>query len=98
VATTFAARDAIANASSFESFEWLPLVESLINDLVFAGIAIWFLLSIADRVVRGDLIRRHALVLDTVSEIENLTTGMSRKIWQKISLLQATDRTHRPPS
>ena len=28
------------------------------------------------------------LVLDTVSEIENLTTGMSRKIWQKISLLR----------
>ncbi len=35
-----------------------------------------------------------ALVLDTVSEIENLTTGMSRKIWQKISLLQAGDRSH----
>ena len=28
-----------------------------------------------------------ALVLDTVSEIEILTLGMSRKIWQKISLL-----------
>ena len=27
------------------------------------------------------------LVLDTVSEIESLTLGMSRKIWQKISLL-----------
>ena len=27
------------------------------------------------------------VVLDTVSEIEVLTTGMSRKIWQKISLL-----------
>jgi hypothetical protein len=168
VATGFAARDAVAKASSFKSFEWLPLVESLINDLVFAGIAIWFLLSLADRVVRNDLIRRlhrirsmahivdmhqmskdpaallpdsvlgtiagddvisprtmsvrdyalyldycsellsltskaaalcaeestDALVLDTVSEIENLTTGMSRKIWQKISLLQAGDRSH----
>ncbi|TQM61828.1 hypothetical protein [Humibacillus xanthopallidus] len=170
VATAFAVRDAIANASSFESFEWLPLVESLINDLVFAGIGIWFLLSLADRVVRNDLIRRlhrlrsmahiidmhqmskdpaallpdsvmgavagddvisprtmsvrdyalyleycsellsltskaaalcaeestDALVLDTVSEIENLTTGMSRKIWQKISLLQTADRSHAP--
>ncbi len=28
-----------------------------------------------------------AVVLNTVSTIENLTTGMSRKIWQKISLL-----------
>ncbi|GAA2160546.1 hypothetical protein FHX52_3116 [Humibacillus xanthopallidus] len=172
VATAFAARDAIANARSLESFEWLPLVESLINDLVFAGIAIWFLLSLADRVVRNDLIRRlhrlrsmahiidmhqmskdpaallpdmvmgavagddvisprtmsvrdyalyldycsellsltskaaalcaeestDALVLDTVSEIENLTTGMSRKIWQKISLLQTAERTHHPRS
>lgn len=168
VATGFAARDAIAGASSLASFEWLPLVESLINDLVYAAIAIWFLLSLADRVVRNDLIRRlhrlrsmahiidmhqmskdpaallpdtvmgavagddvisprtmsvrdyalyldycsellsltskaaalcaeestDALVLDTVSEIENLTTGMSRKIWQKISLLQAVDRSH----
>lgn len=33
-----------------------------------------------------------ALVLDTVSEIENLTTGMSRKIWQKISLLRDAPR------
>ena len=43
VATGFAARDAVAKASPLESFEWLPLVESLVNDLVFAGIAIWFL-------------------------------------------------------
>ncbi len=28
-----------------------------------------------------------AVVLDTVSTIETLTTSMSRKIWQKISLL-----------
>jgi hypothetical protein len=164
VAVFTAARDAIARAASRAAFEWLPVVESLINDLVFAGIAIWFLLSLADRVVRNDLIRRlhrlrslahiidmhqmskdpapllpdiesgvplgpevisprtmsvrdyalyldycsellsltskaaalcaeestDALVLDTVSEIENLTTGMSRKIWQKISLLRDT--------
>lgn len=30
------------------------------------------------------------LVLDTVSEIEVLTNGMSRKIWQKITLLSTT--------
>ncbi|MEO3936632.1 hypothetical protein V3N99_07705 [Dermatophilaceae bacterium Soc4.6] len=28
------------------------------------------------------------VVLETVSEIENLTNGMSRKIWPKISLLR----------
>ena len=30
------------------------------------------------------------LILETVSDIENLTTGMSRKIWQKITLLSST--------
>lgn len=29
------------------------------------------------------------LVLDTVAEIENLTVGLSRKIWQKITLLRS---------
>ena len=170
VAVAIAVRDAVARAGKLAAFEWLPVLESLINDLVFAGIAIWFLLSLADRVVRNDLIRRlhrlrslahiidmhqmskdpapvlgrpvpaetaepadlervsprtmsardyglyleycsellsltskaaalcaeestDALVLDTVSEIENLTTGMSRKIWQKISLLRETPHT-----
>ncbi|MGO4596073.1 hypothetical protein [Terrabacter sp. 2RAF25] len=176
VAVVIAVRDAVGRAGKLAAFEWLPVLESLINDLVFAGIAIWFLLSLADRVVRNDLIRRlhrlrslahiidmhqmskdpapvlgraaapgsreaedaqdaqdsarlsprtmsardyglyleycsellsltskaaalcaeestDALVLDTVSEIENLTTGMSRKIWQKISLLRETPHT-----
>ncbi len=157
-----AVRDAIGDRGALHAFEWLPVVESGINDLVFAGIAVWFLLSLADRLVRNELLRRlhrlrslahvidmhqmskdpaallpdteagtpagrdvispralsvrdygiyldycsellsltakaaalcaeestDALVLDTVSEIENLTTGMSRKIWQKISLLR----------
>lgn len=163
VATWVAVRDGVTAAGSRKAFEWLSVVESLINDLVFAGIAVWFLLQTADRVVRNDLLRRlhrlrslahiidmhqmskdpslllphtrpsalvpgdlvsprtlsvrdyalyldycsellsmtakaaalcaeestDALVLDTVSEIEVLTNGMSRKIWQKISLLGA---------
>ncbi|WP_083707254.1 hypothetical protein [Intrasporangium flavum] len=167
VAVVFAVRDAAADAGGLKAFEWIPLLESAIQDLVYAGVAIWFLLSLADRVVRADLMRRlhrlrslahvidmhqmskdpaallpgtaraepqgpdvvsprtlsvrdygvyldycsellsltskaaalcaeestDALVLDTVSEIETLTTGMSRKIWQKISLLRATPRT-----
>jgi hypothetical protein len=32
---------------------------------------------------------RDVVVLDTVSTIESLTVGMSRKIWQKISILNA---------
>lgn len=30
------------------------------------------------------------VVLDTVSEVETLTLGLSRKIWQKISLLHTS--------
>ena len=36
---------------------------------------------------------RDAIVLDTVSTIETLTTGMSRKIWQKISILNEVRRS-----
>jgi hypothetical protein len=162
-----AVRDAIGAQGALHAFEWLPVLDSGISDLVFAGIAIWFLLSLAGRLVRNELLRRlhrlrslahiidmhqmskdpaallpdteaatpagrdeisprslsvrdygiyldycsellsltakaaalcaeestDALVLDTVSEIETLTTGMSRKIWQKISLLRESPQS-----
>ncbi|SEC20098.1 hypothetical protein SAMN04489844_1865 [Nocardioides exalbidus] len=138
------------------TFEWVPLIESAINDLVFAGLALWFLYALPQRLERGHLLdllhrlrslahivdmhqltkdperlrpdfvktekmvkvdldrgemeryldycsemlsligkvaalcaeeSRDSLVLTTVSDLETLTTGMSRKIWQKISLL-----------
>lgn len=138
------------------SFEWVPLIESTINDLVFAGLALWFLYALPQRLERGHLLgllhrlrslahivdmhqltkdperlrpdfqptgatvpldldrsamehyldycsellsliakvsalcaeeSQDSLVLTTVSDIETLTNGMSRKIWQKISLL-----------
>lgn len=34
---------------------------------------------------------RDPVVIDAVTEIENLTTGLSRKIWQKISLVSQMD-------
>lgn len=34
---------------------------------------------------------RDPVVIDAVTEIENLTTGLSRKIWQKISLVGTID-------
>ena len=137
-------------------FEWLPLIESTINDIVFAAIAVFFLYALPNRIERSYLLAQlhrvrslahivdmhqltkdperlrpdfnatresvdpglsrddmehyldycsemlsligkiaalcaeesqDAVVLNTVSTIENLTTGMSRKIWQKISLL-----------
>ncbi|MEO9324108.1 hypothetical protein ABFT23_11490 [Nocardioides sp. C4-1] len=136
--------------------EWLPLIETTINDLVFAAIALFFLYSLPERLQRGrslallhrlrslaHVVDMHQLtkdperfrvdfvatprtldprltpremehylgycsemlslvgktaalvaeesrddvVLDAVAGIETLTTSLSRKIWQKISLL-----------
>jgi hypothetical protein len=39
---------------------------------------------------------RDSVVIDAVTEIENLTTGLSRKIWQKITLIGTLDERHRP--
>ncbi len=138
------------------TWEWASIIESMVNDVVFAGIAIFFLWHVPNRLQRNhDLRNLHALrslahvidmhqltkdperlragfrrtdqtievkldvhelwayldycsellslvgkaaalfaernsddtVLATVEGIEELTTGMSRKIWQKIALL-----------
>ncbi|SDD82620.1 hypothetical protein [Nocardioides lianchengensis] len=156
VVLVIAARDVSGDAGPDSSVDWVPLIESAINDLVFAAIAVFFLWSFPERVQRGqvltllhqlrslahivdmhqltkdperlrpDFVRtpvspephldrdqlehylnycsellslvgkaaalcaeesRDNVVLDTVSTIESLTTGMSRKIWQKISVL-----------
>lgn len=150
-----AVRDAIRHGPD-TTIEWVPLIESMINDLVFAGIALFFLRAWPERIERGRLLAtlhrlrslahivdmhqltkdperlrpdfvptshsvdpglgrddlehyldycsellsligkvaalcaeesEDALVLDTISTIETMTTGMSGKIWQKISLL-----------
>jgi hypothetical protein len=155
-AITVVLRDAFEGAAARPSFDWLPVIESAVNDVAFAGIAIAFLLTISNRLDRktilaelhrlrslAHVIDMHQLtkdperalshpeptaasvsetlttaelgryldycsellslvsktaalyaqasddgrVLETVSEIESLTSGMSRKIWQKISLL-----------
>lgn len=157
VALVLAVRDTLRVDGLFgSSLDVLPLIETMINDLVFAGIAVYFLWSFPERLQRGrtlallhqlrstahiidmhqltkdpeqlrpsftptsmsqplELSRdemeryldycsellslvgktaalcaeesRDAVVLDTVNSIEELTTGMSRKIWQKISTL-----------
>ena len=152
-------RDAGTEIDRLTSFDWLGVTESAINDLIFGGIALFFLLSIERRRKRNvaltalhrlrsfaHVIDMHQLnkdpermasgvaataespkieltpeelgryldycsellsiigkvaavyaeatndaqVLATVNEIENLTVGLSRKIWQKIALLHAT--------
>ena len=136
--------------------DWVPLVESVINDLVFAAIAVVFLWAFPERLERRSLLRllhrlrslahvidmhqlskdpeqlrpeytpttesvchgldaeqlhhyldycsemlsltaktaalcaeysTDAVVLETIADIETLTTDLSSKIWQKISLL-----------
>ena len=135
--------------------DWLPLIESAVNDIVFVAIAVVLLYSFPERVQRTDLLAKlhrlrslahiidmHQLtkepeslrdafagsldddvdltaeqveyyleyctellsmvskaaalcaeesqddiVLNTVSTIETLTMGMSRKVWQKITVL-----------
>jgi hypothetical protein len=152
-------QDAGSAIDDLSAFDWLAIAESAINDLVFGGIALFFLISIERRRKRGvalealhrlrsfaHVIDMHQLnkdpermasgiaatsqspvldlapdqlgryldycsellsvigkvaavyaeatndgqVLATVNEIETLTVGLSRKIWQKIALLHAT--------
>jgi hypothetical protein len=160
VALAFAVKDAIINSDGEirTSLDVLPLIETTINDIVFAGIAVFFLYSFPERVQRGRLLNllhqlrstahiidmhqltkdpeqlkpsfvpstaskplelnrdemeryldycsellalvgktaalcaeesRDNVVLDTVSTVETLCAGISRKIWQKISNLPA---------
>jgi hypothetical protein len=159
----FAGRAAVIDGGPAHDIEWLSLLESGVNDLVFAAIGIWFLYTVPERLRRSDSLAllhelrslahvidmhqlnkdperlrtsftptavsptigltyeelehyldycsellslvgktaalcaeesRDAVVLDTVSTIETLTTGMSRKIWQKISVLNEVRRSN----
>ena len=51
----FALRDLITKGTE-KSFEWVPLVESLINDVVFAAIAVFFLWAMPERLERRALL------------------------------------------
>ncbi|MGI5189552.1 hypothetical protein ACQEVI_15550 [Promicromonospora sp. CA-289599] len=155
VAFGFAVEAAFTDAPD-NGLDWLPLIESAVNDIVFVAIAVVLLYSFPERVQRADLLAKlhrlrslahivdmHQLtkepeslrdafaggtdsgdrgltpeqieyyleyctellsmvskaaalcaeesqddiVLNTVSTIETLTMGMSRKVWQKITVL-----------
>lgn len=155
VALLYSMRSAVVDGLA-RTADWVPLTESVINDLVFAAIAVVFLWAFPERLERRSLLRllhrlrslthvidmhqlskdpeqvsptyvptahsvRHGLdadqlhhylgycsemlsltaktaalcaehstdgvVLETVADIETLTTELSNKIWQKISLL-----------
>jgi hypothetical protein len=168
VALAFAFKDAVVDPEGDirSSLDVLPLIETTINDIVFAGIAVFFLYSFPERVQRGRLLNllhqlrstahiidmhqltkdpeqlkssfvpssasrpleltrdemeryldycsellalvgktaalcaeesRDDVVLDTVSTVETLCVGISRKIWQKISNLPASEDAVPPP-
>jgi HAMP domain-containing protein len=155
VALAFSLRSPITHGLP-RTADWVPLVESIVNDVVFVTLAVLFLWAFPERLERRSLLRmlhrlrslahvidmhqlskdpeqvspgyvptaqsirhgldadqlRHylgycsemlsltaktaalcaehstdAVVLETVSYIETLTTELSNKIWQKISLL-----------
>ncbi len=158
----FAVRAAIEDGGPAHDIEWISLLESGVNDVVFAAIGIWFLYTVPERLRRSDSLAllhelrslahiidmhqlnkdperlratftptsvspamdltyeelehyldycsellsmvgktaalcaeesRDSVVLETVSTIETLTNGMSRKIWQKISILNEVRRS-----
>jgi hypothetical protein len=158
IALIFSLRSAVIEGPA-RTADWVPLVESIVNDLVFAAIAVVFLWAFPERLERRSLLRLlhrlrslahvidmhqlskdpeqvsptytptaqsvpHGLdadqlyhylyycsemlsltaktaalcaehstdgvVLETISDIETLTTELANKIWQKISLLPRT--------
>jgi hypothetical protein len=158
IALLFSLRSAVMEGVGHTA-DWVPFVESVVNDLVFAAIAVVFLWAFPERLERRTLLRllhrlrslahvidmhqlskdpeqlspsyvptpqsvQHGLdadqlhhylnycsemlsltaktaalcgehttdsvVLETISYIETLTTELSNKIWQKISLLPRT--------
>lgn len=60
-AVVMVVRDGLGTAGSIRALQWVPIIESGVNDLVFAGLAIVFLYAAPDRVVRRrtlDLLHR----------------------------------------
>lgn len=55
VVMTLAVRAAARDAPD-DGLAWIPLLESAVNDLVFAGLAIWFLWSVPERLQRQRLL------------------------------------------
>lgn len=73
-------------------------IEATVNAAIFLALATYFLLSWERRAKRKVALRAlHQLqrvddnvVLEAASDIENLTIGLSRKIWQKLIVLQGS--------
>ena len=75
-----AAFAAAANRDLERQLDWLPLIESAVNDLVFAGIAVFFLWSLPERLHRAELLAQlHRLrSLAHVIDMHQLTKDPER--------------------
>ncbi|MBS45486.1 MAG: hypothetical protein CMH83_20405 [Nocardioides sp.] len=50
-------REVLLDDGAGDGLDWVPLIESAVNDLVFAGLALWFLYSLPERMQRGEVLR-----------------------------------------
>ncbi len=48
--------DAVGDPERDSSLDWVPLIESAVNDLIFVGLAIYFLFNFPERLERGHLL------------------------------------------
>ncbi len=51
-----ATRDAVVDSGTDSSLDWVPLIESAVNDLIFVALAVYFLFNVPDRLERGHLL------------------------------------------
>lgn len=56
-AFALAAADIGTGQEELGALDWLPLIETAINDVVFGGIAVFFLLAVPDRMERARVLR-----------------------------------------
>lgn len=56
-AISLASVDITSSPESLTPVDWLPLIETIINDLVFVGIAVFFLVAVPQRMERARVLR-----------------------------------------
>jgi hypothetical protein len=56
VGLVLATRDAVVDSGTDSSLDWVPLIESAVNDLIFVALAVYFLFNVPERFERGQLL------------------------------------------
>lgn len=56
-AILLAAADIRSTPGALGPIDWLPLIETVINDVVFAGLAVFFLIAVPERLERARVLR-----------------------------------------